>query len=144
MKKKKDVCLKSRATSQNKFLVASPLPPTPGKVFRRLLEGLWRNVVSETFRRLPGELPETPGRAFWRSGGGHGGAGQEEAREDSREAREDSREDSREYSREEPGGGQGVVNSHKSEGGGSLSGSPPQLLRNKLYRPRALLIVVNP
>ena len=101
-------------------------------------------MVSETFRRLPGELPETPGRAFRRSRGGHGGAGQEEAREDSREAREDSREDSREYSREEPGGGQGVVNSHKSEGGGSLSGSPPQLLRNKLYRPRALLIVVNP
>ena len=102
-------------------------------------------MVSETFRRLPGELPEIPGRAFRRSGGGHGGAGPEEAREDSREeSREDSREDSREYSREEPGGGQGLVNSHKSEGGGSLSGSPPQLLRNKLYRPRALLIVVNP
>ena len=61
-----------------------------------------------------------------------------------KEAREEAREDSREDSREEPGGGQSVVNSSKSEGGGSLSGSPPQLLRNKLYRPRALLIVVNP
>ena len=67
-----------------------------------------------------------------------------EAREDSREAWEDSREDPREYSRKEPGGGQGVVNSHKSEGGGSLSESPPQLLRNKLYRPRALLIAIKP
>ncbi len=62
----------------------------------------------------------------------------EEAREDSRESRKDSREesreeardDSREDSREEPGGGPSVVNSSKSEGGGSLSGSPPQVLRN--------------
>ncbi len=102
-------------------------------------------MVSEVFRRLPGEpsgdsrqsLPEVRRRPGRRPGGG-----QEEAREDSREAREDSREearedsreesreDSREDSREEPGGGPSVVNSSKSEGGGSLSGSPPQVLRN--------------
>ena len=29
------------------FIVASPLPPTLGKVFRRLPGGLWRSMVAE-------------------------------------------------------------------------------------------------
>ena len=104
----------------NEFTMASPLPPTPGKVFRRLPGGLWRNMVSEVFRRLPGEasgdfrerLPEVRRRPGRRPGGGQEEAREdfrEEAREDSREAREDSPEEAREDSREEPGGGQSVV-----------------------------------
>ena len=89
------------------MIVASPLPPTPGKVFRRLPGGLWRNLVAEVFRRLQGEIPETPWRAFRRPGGGQGG-GQKVAGE---ESREDSREESREDSRERPGGDQSGINS---------------------------------
>ena len=62
-----------RRRPPNKFIVASPLPPTPGKVFRKLPGGRWRDMVSEVFRRLLEELPEIPGRAFRRSGGGQGG-----------------------------------------------------------------------
>ena len=78
-------------------------------------------------RRRPGEVGRRPGR---RPGGG-----QEEAGEASRE---DSREESKADSREEPGGGQSVVNSSKSEGGGSFpeplrnrSATAPQPLRNR-------------
>ena len=70
----------------------------------------------EVGRRRPGEVGRRPGR---RPGGG-----QEEAGEASRE---DSREEPKEDSREEPGGGQSVVNSSKSEGGGSF----PEPLRNR-------------
>ena len=70
-------------------------------------------------RRRPGEVGRRPGR---RPGGG-----QEEAGEASRE---DSREEPKEDSREEPGGGQSVVNSSKSEGGGSF----PEPLRDRSGR----------
>ena len=71
-------------------------------------------------RRTPGRRPGEVGRRPGRRPGG----GQEEAGEASRE---DSREESREDSREEPGGGRSVVNSSKSEGGGSFAGTAPQL-----------------
>ena len=83
-------------------------------------------------RRTPGRRPGEVGRRPGRRPGG----GQEEAGEASRE---DSREESREDSREEPGGGQNVVNSNKSEGGGSLSGSPPGVLRESSGSPPQVL-----
>ena len=74
---------------------------------------------------MASRLPPTPGEVF-------GGL------EDSREVWEDSREEAREVSREEPGGGQSVVNSRKSEGDGSLvasgrnwSATGPELVRNR-------------
>ena len=104
---------------QDLFIVASPLPPTPGKVFRRLPGGFRRNLVAEVFRRRSGggqeearrspgrevrEARRTPGRRpgeVGRRPGRRPGGGQEEAAEASREdAKEESREDSREESRE--------------------------------------------
>ena len=80
--------------------MASPLPPTPGKIFRRrsietcrLPREVHRNTVAEVFRRLPGELLETPRRAFRSRGGGRevfSEEGMEEARE---EVREDVKEE---------------------------------------------------
>ena len=116
--------------------MASPLPPTPGKVFRRLPGELRRNLVAEVFRRRSGggleEARRSPGRevreARRASGRRPGEVGRRRPGEVGRrpgrrpgggqeEAGEASREEPKEDSREEPGGGQSVVNSSKSEGG---------------------------
>ena len=103
----------------------------PGRLSRETFQGKppWKKTLESLLGKiLLGKSPcivlvqgEFPGRVSRAPG------------RDSREAREDSmeeaREDSREDSREESGGGQSLVNSCKSVGDGSLSGTPPGVVR---------------
>ena len=86
-----------------KFIVASPLPPTPEEVFRRLPGGFQRNLVAEVFRGRSGGGQEESGE------GGQGG--QEGFREEAWGGREEEARGGREAARAAagrwPGGGRG-------------------------------------
>ena len=96
------------------FTVASPLPPTPEEVFRRLPAGFQRNLVAEVFRG--------------RSGGGQdesGEGGQEGFREEAWGGREEEARGGREAARAAagrwPGGGRGGLQGGLQGGAGRWS-----------------------